>query len=224
MHIAMISYHTCPRASAEGKETGGMEIYVMGLSRALARSGHTVDIFTRSHEANDPLIIQEEQGLRVIHLPAGPRSSVPKKGLLRYIPEFAGELFHFIQNEGFGYDIVHAHYYMSGLAAEKVFLKEKTLSVHGAAFVMTFHTLALMKNLVARDTLERDSQFRIHTEFALMKHASAIVASSETDSEYMQYLYDAPPGKISVVYPGIDTALFHPIDKGAARAYVGCNT
>lgn len=212
----MISYHTCPRASQEGKETGGMNVYVLELSKALARMGHKVDIFTRSHEANDPLVIDEAPNLRIMHIIAGPRGIIPKQKLIAYIPEFIANATAFVRSEKGSYELMHAHYYQSGLVAQKVLATYKAIP-----FVMSFHTLALMKNLVARDTLERESQFRINSEFSLMKKSDAIIASSEADREYMQYLYDAPGSKIHVVYPGIDTNVFHPMDKNAARAHIG---
>jgi D-inositol-3-phosphate glycosyltransferase len=191
----------------EGKETGGMNVYVLELSRALARLGHNVDIFTRSHEQNDPLIIQEEESLRVFHIPAGPRESLSKKVIQKYLGEFSSNIRAYLSS----CDVVHAHYYLSGLATGDI------------PFVMSFHTLALMKNLVARDTLERESQFRIRSEFSLMKRAGSIIASSEIDKEYMQYLYDGEADKIHVVHPGIDTSLFHPIDKTLARTHIGAS-
>ena len=206
----MISYHTCPLASLEGKETGGMNVYVLELSRALARKGHRVDVYTRSHEKNDALITTPGPNLRVMHLPAGPREQIPKKKLVTFIPEFVRAYESFIKKQHMSYDAVHAHYYQSGLAA---------LSI-GQPFIMSFHTLALMKNLVARDALEREGTVRIRAEFNLMKLARTIVASSESDRAYMEYLYDAPKEKIIVVSPGIDTSLFHPMEKKAARKHI----
>lgn len=210
MNIAMISYHTCPLASLEGKETGGMNVYVLELSRALARGGHHVDVYTRSHEENDALLTSPEPKLRVMHLRAGPQTQLPKQRLVRFIPEFVRAYNAFVQEEGMTYDVVHAHYYQSGLAA---------LSI-GRPFIMSFHTLGLMKNLVARNALEREGTTRIRAEFTLMKRARMIVASSESDRAYMKFLYDVPEKKIAVVFPGIDTALFHPMDKKAARHHI----
>lgn len=219
--IAVISYHTCPRASVEGKETGGMNVYVMELFRTLAAMGHSVDIFTRSHEANDPLIIEEAPHLRVIHLPAGPKSQVAKKTLKGYIVEFTDELFRFIQSEGFPYDIIHAHYYMSGLIAQKILSAEKRRLVGTAKFVISFHTLAIMKNLVARDEEEKEDASRIEAEVMLAHEADAVVASSQSDKEYIQYLYGVPEAKIRCVPPGVNTDLFRPINKAEAKEKIG---
>lgn len=210
MRIAMISYHTCPLASLEGKETGGMNVYVLELSRALARKGHRVDVFTRSHEKNDALITSPGPNLRVMHVPAGPQAQLSKKKLVRFIPEFVRAYQSFVKKQHVSYDVVHAHYYQSGLAAQSL----------GQPFIMSFHTLGLMKNLVARDTLEREGTARIQAEFTLMKRAQTIVSSSESDRAYMEYLYDAPKEKIIVLSPGIDTSLFHPMGKKAARKHI----
>lgn len=210
MRIAMISYHTCPLASLEGKETGGMNVYVLELSRALVRLGHHVDVYTRSHEDNDVLITELEPKFRIMHLVAGPQEQLPKHALIRFIPDFIRSYELFIQREGIIYDVVHAHYYQSGLVA----LGANKLHV---PLVMSFHTLGLMKNLVARDTIEHEGTGRMSAEIRLMKKAAAIIAASESDCEYMEYLYDVPDTKISVIFPGIDTHLFHPMDKKEAR-------
>jgi len=133
MRIAIISYHTCPLASLEGKETGGMNVYVLELSRALARKGHRVDVFTRSHEKNDVLITSPGPNLRVMHVPAGPQAQLSKKKLVRFIPEFVRAYQSFVKKQHVSYDVVHAHYYQSGLAAQSL----------GQPFIMSFHTLNL---------------------------------------------------------------------------------
>ena len=62
----MISYHTCPLASQEGKETGGMNVYVYELSKNLARLGHTVDIITRSQGEDNKPIVEIEKNVRLL--------------------------------------------------------------------------------------------------------------------------------------------------------------
>jgi D-inositol-3-phosphate glycosyltransferase len=190
-----------------------MNVYVLELSRALARKGHHVDVYTRSHEGNDVRVTIPETNLRVMHLRAGLQEQISKKKLAHFIPEFIHAYKSFVHKEKLRYDIVHAHYYQSGLVA---------LSI-GQPFIMSFHTLGLMKNLVARDTLEREGSRRIRVEFTLMKRASTIVAASQSDRAYMEYLYDVPEEKIRLVSPGIDTELFHPMDKSTARVHIHAN-
>jgi D-inositol-3-phosphate glycosyltransferase len=213
----MISFHTCPLASQEGKETGGMNIYVLELSRQLSRQGIRVDVFTRSQDDEQPHIVQVDPNFRVIHVPAGPESPVPKKQLIEHIPEFVRNVLRFIEEQGTYYDVMHCHYYLSGLAGLEIVQQLKM----PIPIVMTFHTLALMKNLVARDELEREEKERIDAEFHLVQSVSRIIAPSESDMQYLQYLYQAEAGKVIVIPPGVDLELFHPIDTLEAKQRLG---
>jgi D-inositol-3-phosphate glycosyltransferase len=213
----MISFHTCPLASQEGKETGGMNVYVLELAKALSRRGIAVDVFTRSQDDHIPHLVQVDPHFRVIHVVAGVEGTIPKKQLIDVLPEFVANMRAFIAAEGVRYDIVHAHYYLSGLAALD------WLGEHGRTvpLFITFHTLALMKNLVARDELEREEKARIDAEFRLVGAVDRIIAPSAADRDYLRYLYGADGDRVHVVPPGVDLAHFKPIDQGAARAALG---
>ncbi|MDX2161051.1 MAG: glycosyltransferase [bacterium] len=215
--VAMLSFHTCPLAQQEGKETGGMNVYVLELSRQLSRLGIAVDVFTRSQDQDQPHIVLVDDHFRVIHVPAGPEHPVPKKELIAHLPEFVRNTQAFIDQHSLAYDVIHAHYYLSGLAAlELAQQRERRLPI-----VMTFHTLALMKNLVARDELEREETERIDAEFRLVQAVDRIIAPSESDASYLQYLYQGGTEKVEVIPPGVDLAHFRPMDKAAAKAALG---
>jgi D-inositol-3-phosphate glycosyltransferase len=215
--VAMISFHTCPLAAQEGKETGGMNIYVLELSKELARRGIYVDAFTRSQDTDQPHVVQVNPFFRVIHVLAGPESPVPKKQLISYLPEFIENYHHFVAEQGIQYDLLHCHYYLSGLAGMEI---QRRAGKH-LPMLMTFHTLALMKNLVARDELEKEEKARIEAEFELVRAADAIIAPSESDKHYLQYLYSAAEGKVVVIPPGVDVANFKPMDQQMAKIFLG---
>src|SRR5258708_15461139 len=210
--VAMISYHTCPLASQEGKETGGMNVYVLELSKELVKKNIIVDIFTRSQDTHNPDIVEVAENLRVIHLPAGPQKSLPKRKIIAYIDDFVSSYDSFVQKEGRLYNILHCHYYLSGLIGLKITERRTEIPL-----VMSFHTLALMKNLVARTAQEKESILRIDAEFLLTKKVQKIISSSETDSLYLQYLYNSSTDKLIVIPPGIDSKRFHPIEKMIAK-------
>lgn len=214
--IAMISYHTCPLASQEGKESGGMNIFVLELSKALVSQGYVVDIFTRIQDTISPEIVDYQENLRVIHLSAGPKSNITKKKLTNYINQFTDSLAKYIKTNKIQYDIIHCHYYMSGLVG----LKLRRSFSFKQPIVTTFHTLALMKNLVARNTKEQESQQRINAENELIKESQAITASSQNDKDYLKNLYNCPPEKIYIIHPGVDSSVFKPIPKPEALAYI----
>ncbi len=218
--ILMISYHTCPLASEEGKETGGMNVYVFELSRNLARLGHKIDVITRSQDKDNEKIVEVEENFRVIHLTAGPEAAMNKKKLVEFIPEFVDSYISFVQENDLQYDLLHAHYYQSGLIGTEI---QKRLN-NKIPLVLTFHTLALMKNLVARSASELSSQYRIDAEFKLSKHVDAIITPSTSDKQYLQYLYEVNPKKIFEIPPGVNTELFKPIEKIAAKEHLNLNT
>lgn len=218
--LAMVSYHTCPLASVEGKETGGMNVYVLELSRELAKKGFIVDIYTRAQDSKQPRVVQIAQRLRLIHVSAGPQQYLAKKTIIPFVPEFVDGMVDFIKKENLSYDILHCHYYLSGVAGLLLMKKlQKDIPL-----IVTFHTLALMKNLVARDELEREDKTRIDAEVKLVQKADKIVAASESDKEYLVHLYDCPPEKILVVNPGVDTSVFKPINKEKARKAIGAGS
>ncbi|MBI4079454.1 MAG: glycosyltransferase [Candidatus Levybacteria bacterium] len=214
--IAMLSMHTCPLASKEGKETGGMNVYVLELSKELSKRGFVVDVYTRVQNSKEKRIVQVDKNFRVIHLTAGPESPISKKKLIPYAAEFANNFLEFAKKEGVEYDIMHCHYYLSGLTGTII---QKKLAVK-IPRVMMFHTLALMKNLVARDELENEGKDRIKTELQLTREVNAIIAASDSDRAYLTHLYDVPSEKITVINPGVNNHLFRPIPMVKAKKRV----
>lgn len=215
--IALISYHTCPLASEEGKETGGMNVYVLELGKRLAQRGLQVDAFTRSQDVTNAKIVDVTPGFRVIHLPAGPEAGIPKKELYHYIPEFVDNFLRFCEEYNLHYDVLDCHYYLSGLIGLEIQKQQKQ------PIIMTFHTLALMKNLVARDELEKESRERIESELMLVQKADAIAAPSNNEKQYLEYLYETDPAKIHIIHPGVDLSLFKPMPQQEAKAHVGAD-
>ena len=215
--IALISYHTCPLASEEGKETGGMNVYVLELGKRLARRGLTVDAFTRSQDTHSARIVTVVPGFRVIHLTAGPEATVPKKELYHFIPEFVESFLRFERETEVRYDLLDCHYYLSGLIGLEIQKRQPP------PLIITFHTLALMKNLVARDDLEKESSHRIEAEMTLVRQADAIIAPSRNEQQYLDYLYEADESKVHVIHPGVDLDLFKPLAQAEAKRFVGAN-
>lgn len=218
-HIATLSLHTSPLAVLGGKETGGMNVYVRELSRELAARGYCIDIFTRSQNPRIPRVQYDLLGVknaRVINVPAGPEAPYSKHLLINHVDEFVQGIREFAQSEGIHYDLLHAHYWLSGLAA-----RELQSSWPYAPVVQMFHTLGVMKNLVAIGERDRETERRIEAEGELMRTVSRVIASTPRDKQQMIDLYGAPSDRIAVIPPGVDTDVFHPIATRRAREWVG---
>lgn len=212
----MLSVHTCPLATLGGKETGGMNVYVRDLSRELARQGHQVDIFTRSQ---DPCIPRFSHslgvGARVIHVPAGPESPVSKETMVAHVPDFAAWVQQFAASHHRRYDVIHSHYWISGLVAEQLRAAWGDIPI-----VQMFHTLGQMKNQVAQAPHEFATQQRLDAESAILGFADRIVAGSPLDKAQTVWLYGADPHKIDVITPGVDLTRFRPIGELEAKSFI----
>ncbi len=216
MNIAMLSYHTCPLATLGGKNTGGMNVYVRDLTTTLGRMGVHVDVFTRSQDEHVPHVLHNlGYGNRVVHVKAGPEVPLPKQGLVEHIPEFVDGIRRFVERKGIRYDIIHSHYWMSGLAAESL-----SDLWSGAPILQMFHTLGEMKNRVAQSEEEREGAYRLNGERRVMRRADRIVAATPAERAQLEWLYKAEAGKIVIIPPGVDTCHFYPISVDEARQFV----
>jgi len=216
LNIAMLSYHTCPLATLGGKDTGGMNVYVRELTRSLGESNIHVDAFTRSQDEHVPHVLHDlGYGNRVVHIPAGPEDPLPKKELAKYVPEFASEILKFARQKGIKYDLIHTHYWMSGVAGK--YLQEEW----DIPIIHMYHTLGIMKNRVAQSASEIEGDYRLNGEFEVLKAASRIVVSTRAEQEQLTSLYGADPDKLVTISPGVDTSHFYPIPADEAKAVIG---
>ncbi|MBI2333308.1 MAG: glycosyltransferase [Chloroflexi bacterium] len=213
----MISYHTCPLATLGGKDTGGMNVYVRDLTRELGRQGIHVDVFTRSQDEHVPHVVHElGYGNRVVHIPAGPEEPRSKSAIAQYIPEFAEGVRKFAEEKGIPYDVIHSHYWMSGLAAEQL-----SDAWGGTPIVHMYHTLGEMKNRVARSEDEKAGEDRLHGERQVLRRANRIVVATLAELTQLRFLYRADSNKMTVIPPGVDTGHFYPIPADEAKQYIG---
>ncbi len=217
LRIAMLSYHTCPLATLGGKDTGGMNVYVRDLTRELGHMGIHVDVFTRSQDEHVPHVVHELGfGNRVVHVPAGPETPKAKRELVNYIPEFVEGIKQFAVEKGLHYDVIHSHYWMSGLAAESL-----SDAWGGTPIVHMFHTLGEMKNRVARSESERAGEDRLKGERQVLRRADRIIAATIAETTQLRFLYRAESRKLAIIPPGVDTSHFYPIPADEAKQYLG---
>lgn len=216
MNIAMLSYHTCPLAILGGKNTGGMNVYVRELTRFLGREGVHVDVFTRSENEHVPSVSHDLGYFnRVVHIPAGPEFFLPKEVLAEYTETFANGILDFARQKQIQYDLVHSHYWLSGMGGK--LLKE----AWQVPMLQMFHTLGKMKQRIGRTPEEREGQYRIDGEGNVMDAAERIVAATDAEKSQLQDLYGVDPQKITVIPPGVNTHHFYPIPPDEAKEAIG---
>ena len=212
----MLSYHTCPLAVLGGKNTGGMNVYVRELTRYLGMQDIHVDVFTRSENDHVPHVLHDLGcGNRVVHIPAGPEFTLPKPELAGHLPEFANRIFEFSKEKNIQYDLIHSHYWMSGLAALE--LREKW----NVPILQMFHTLGLVKKEIARSPDEFEGDYRFDGESHVVRDVDHIIAATQSEVNQLTRLYQAEASKITIIPPGVNTDRFYPIPMEEAKEVVG---
>lgn len=212
--IALVSEHASPLAPPGSVDSGGQNIYVANLARELAAQGHRVDVFTRQDDPSQPRTLAWQPGIRVIHVPAGPARPIPKESLLPYMGQFGEFLLNYFRNNWPIYDIVHANFFMSGLAclpATREF---------GVPLVMTFHALDRVRRQ-HQGSADRFPAERYAIELELVRRAEKLIAECPQDLEDLVEHYGADPAKIDIIPCGFDAQEFTPMDKTAARLALG---
>jgi len=212
----MLSVHTSPLEQPGTGDAGGLNVYVVEVSKRLARRGIEVEIFTRMTDGALPLQSELAPGVHVRNVIAGPFEGLRKEDLPGQLCAFAQGVMRTeaARPEGW-YDLVHSHYWLSGQVGWLAADRWRVPLVH------TMHTMARVKNsrLAEGDTPEPPG--REIGETQVVEAADRLVANTAGEADELIELYSADAGKVRVVPPGVDLELFTPGDVAAARAQLG---
>ncbi len=212
--VAMLSIHTSPLDSpGRTKDAGGMNVYIRELARELSYQNVQVDIFTRWTDENTPEVVSLFPNVRVISVEAGPVAPVHKNDLYQYTPTFARHIDEFRRRESLRYDVIHSHYWLSGVAAMRL------ACYWNVPHVTMFHTLGRLKQLANPDAPE--PAIRLEMEQRLIHDADRIIAATAEERTQMICSCGANASQVEVVPCGVDLTLFTPRDRQEARAQLG---
>ncbi|MEU1211644.1 glycosyltransferase [Streptomyces sp. NPDC005791] len=198
--VALVSEHASPLAALGGPDAGGQNVYVAQLARKLVLRGHDVTVYTRRDSTDAPVTVRTPQGVKVVHVPAGPPTAVPKDELFAHMPEFGAHLARMWRHTQ--PDVVHAHFWMSGLAA-LTGARNTDIPV-----VQTYHALGTVKrrHQGSEDTSPRA---RLELEARIGLEADAVVATCADEVNELVAM-GVPRDRIDVVPCGVDTSHFSP--------------
>ncbi|WP_241998005.1 D-inositol-3-phosphate glycosyltransferase [Kribbella sp. VKM Ac-2569] len=214
--VAMISLHTSPLDQPGTGDAGGMNVYVVELSKQLAGLGIEVDVFTRATASVLPARVELMPGVMVRNVAAGPYEGLTKNELPAQLCTFARAVLRAeaIHEPGW-YDVIHSHYWLSGQVG---LLARDRWAV---PLVHTMHTMAKVKNASLADDDVPEPPARLIGEEQVVEAADRLLANTGDEARELIDLYGAQPAKVGVVNPGVDLELFSPGSRMAALQAVG---
>jgi D-inositol-3-phosphate glycosyltransferase len=214
--VATISVHTSPLDQPGTGDAGGMNVYVVELSRRLAALGIEVDIFTRTTSSSLDPVVELEPGITVRHVNAGPFEGLSKNDLPAQLCAFtSGVLRAEAVREPGWYDVVHSHYWLSGQVGWLAKERWRVPLVH------SFHTLAKVKNAWLAEGDDPEPTARAIGEAQVVEAADRLVASTADEAAQLVELYGADPARVVTVAPGVDLDRYRPGDRLAAKKALG---
>lgn len=193
-----------------------MNVYIVEVSKRLARRGVEVEIFTRRTTGRLPAVAELAPGVTVRHVNSGPFEGLAKEDLPAQLCAFTHGVLQAEAARAPGYyDLVSTHYWLSGqvgwLAKDR----------WGVPLVHTAHTLAKVKNLQLADGDRAEPTTRVIGEEQVVEQADHLVANTPAEARELMDLYRVPMDQVTVVSPGVDLGRFSPDDKSGARARLG---
>ena len=214
--VATLSVHTSPLDQPGTGDAGGMNVYVLEVSRRLAEMGVEVDVFTRATSSTQPPVVELSPGVQVRHVVAGPYAGLDKGDLPAQLCAFTSEVLRVeAAREPGWYDLVHSHYWLSGQVGRMARSRWAVPLVHSA------HTLAKVKNASLTDGDRPEPLARLVGEDRIAAEADRLVASTADEAHQLRSLYGARDEQVVTVPPGVDLELFRMADASAARTRLG---
>lgn len=204
--LAVLSVHTSPLDAPGMGDAGGMNVYILETAKRLALRDIEVDIFTRATSPAQPSSVEVTAGVTVHHVAAGPYGGLLKEDLPGQLCAVtAGVLRNEASRPEGWFDAIHSHYWLSGqvgwLASER----------WNVPLIHSMHTMAKVKNLALADGDSPEPAIRVIGEEQVVTASARLVANTHREAAELIEHYDAEPGRVSVVHPGVDLELFMPM-------------
>jgi len=215
--LAMLSTHGYfdPIPLLGETDTGGQVLYVLELSKALARRGIKVDIYTRWFDRNRSQIelLPGYPDVRVIRIPAGPWEFVIKEKIYSLLPELTENLAAFLRENRLDYDLFHGHYVDAGIVTVDL------ARIFGKPAFFTAHSLGAWKReRMDGDPEQMELEFnfnhRIEEEKRIYRTLPGHTVTSRLQLDKLRELYGYEEDNVEIIPPGVNIHKFKPLNPG----------
>jgi D-inositol-3-phosphate glycosyltransferase len=176
-----------------------MSVYVKESARHMGSRGHRVDVFTRS---DCERVQTPHPNVRVVHLPVAGAAGLSKSDLFGRTEAFAEAVDGFREKGGGSYDLIHSHYWISGVVGQRL------RSLWRCPHWISFHTLGTAK-MAARNG-HGETSVRIAEEARLARECDGLIAPTDAEIDRLAAMTDGCREKIRLVPCGVDLERFHP--------------
>ena len=188
MNILQISFHTSPFGSIGKFDSGGLNVYVQQISKQLSNE-NKITVVTAEKAENFKKDNLDFHSFDLFE----PILSIDDKEI--YLQEFKTKLEENFELENF--DIIHAHYWLSGLVAKQI-SEEKNIP-----YIFTSHSLGVF--------LDGYNKERVDCEKMVMTSSEFVTASSNFEHVMISENYKIDENKIKKIIPGLDRKIFTPV-------------
>ncbi len=212
-------------------DTGGQIVFVIELSKALAKLGYKIDILTRQFENRAQIEVLNED-VRIVRMPCGGNDFIPKEYLVHYLPELIDGFKKYCRDNELSYEFIDSHYWDAGYVGLKLAEEFKI------PYIFTPHSLGIWKEMNTRKSMAdegktvNESDFeaeynfkeRNSTEKEIMQKAAKVIATTPEQKSIIDEKYEINPEKMAVIPPGFFPDKYHRIEESelaAARKRLG---
>ena len=187
MNILQLSFHTSPYSELGVNDGGGLNVYVQQISKYLSNN-HNVTVVTAEKAESFKKENLEFYSLNLFE------PDLPMEDKELHLIEFQKKLEETFEINNF--DIIHSHYWLSGLVAKDISDK------FNIPYIFTSHSLGVF--------LEGYNNERADCEKIIMTAANFVTASSNYENSLISESYKIDKKKIKLIKPGVDENLFSP--------------
>lgn len=209
--MLFVSDHGDPLAKLGGKQSGGQNNYVKQLALSLEDHGWEIDIVTHWCDSSAPRIEHFGKNCRVIRIEAGFKGFISKNEMYEMLSAFYEEMKSALNLKE--YDMVHTHYWLSGL------LGMRLQRDFGLPFMHTSHSLGWAKEVAVGIPDLR----RMKAETAILQTADQVLATTNSEKALIEKFVEHP-SPISVIPIGVDKVFQKRQNRGHIRKRLGFQT